>query len=176
MLQWKLTLILITIFTLGCASHPPLRTTDNVDLNRYTGRWYEITSIPVFAQKGCSCTTATYGKKENGDISVYNRCLKDGEVSDIEGYAEVVPDSSSAKLKVVFFWPFKGDYQIMKLDDNYKVAMVGNQSRKYLWLLSRTPTLPQATIDAYLSEAKNQGYEIQQMQKTNHESCDYGQS
>jgi apolipoprotein D and lipocalin family protein len=166
--------IICIFLLLGCSSYPKLQTVANLDLDKYQGRWYEITSIPVFAQKGCRCTTATYGIKEDGNVSVYNRCLKENnEISDIEGYAEVVQGSNNARLNVVFFWPFKGDYQVIGLSDDYKIALVGNQSRKYLWLLSRTPKLNDETIEAYLNMARAQGYELNELQVTNHNNCNY---
>ena len=170
----KVNRILPLLLIFGCASYPKLKTVASLDLDQYQGRWYEITSIPVFAQKGCRCTTATYGIKEDGNVSVYNRCLKeDNEISDIEGYAEVVPDTNNARLNVVFFWPFKGDYQVMALAEDYSIALIGNQSRKYLWLLSRSPNLDDQTKENYLDIARAQGYELSELQITDHKNCDY---
>ncbi len=143
---------------------PPV-TVQHVDLNRYVGTWYEIAKIPNFFQKNCaSNTTATYRIEKNGDIEVINRCVrKDGKVDEAQGVAEVVDTTSNAKLKVSFvsilgihlFW---GDYWIIGLDKDYRYAVVGTPSRKYGWILSRTPYISageKETIDKILID---QGY------------------
>ncbi|MCB1141508.1 MAG: lipocalin family protein [Leptospiraceae bacterium] len=158
----------------SCASHPPLKTVQYVEISKYLGRWFEITSIPVLPQKGCRCTTATYGLKENGDLSVYNRCTKENDkVSDINGYAVVKDDSTNAKLDVVFFWPFRGDYQILKLEEDYSIVLVGNESRKYFWILARNPKIPEEKKQEYLKEAELQNFPIKEIQTTDHSNCKY---
>ena len=124
------------------AEDAPLRTVAGVDLDRYLGTWYEIASYPAWFQKGCTGSTATYSLQTDGRIRVVNQCFRkslDGPRKTSTGKAVVVDGSSNAKLKVWFFWPFKGDYWIIDLDPDYRWAVVGVPSRKYLWILSRTP-------------------------------------
>ena len=130
----------------GCASaQPPLHVVDDVDLDRYLGRWYEIASFPQWFQRGCVASTATYSRRPDGRIDVVNECRDgsfDGELRRAEGIAWVTSEEESlAKLKVQFFWPFRGDYWIVDLDPDYRYAAVGHPSRDYLWILARTPTL-----------------------------------
>ncbi len=138
---------------------------NHVDLQKYLGTWYEIAKIPNFFQKKCARnTTATYRMMKNGEIEVINRCTeKDGKVSVARGIAKVVDTVSNAKLEVSFvsilgvhlFW---GKYWILGLDKEYKYAVVGEPSRKYGWILSRTPALTpseKSTVDEILM---NQGY------------------
>ncbi len=88
------------------------------------------------------------------------------------------PDNAGmSKLKVSFMpkalrWiPFtKGDYWVLRVDPDYKVALVGGPSNKYLWLLSRTPTIDEATYQSYLETAKQQGYDLSELIKTPHTS------
>ena len=109
-------------------------------------------------------TTAKYTLKEDGEITVVNSCIdKDGEKDDAEGVARIVDKNTNAKLEVSFVsflgWrPFWGDYWIIGLDENYKWAVVGTPSRKYGWVLSRTPQLDKQTMDTIFQILKDQGY------------------
>ena len=140
----------------------PLTTVSDVDLSRYLGKWYEIASYPAWFQKGCTGSTADYSMLPDGRIRVVNRCFKnslDGPLKASKGKAEVVDPKTNARLKVTFFWPFKGDYWIIDLDDDYQWAVVGVPSRKYLWILSRTPTLDGALYDGILRRVIEKGYD-----------------
>ena len=141
---------LVLILLAGSAmaqGKPPLEVVEPVDLQRYLGKWYEIASYPAWFQKGCTGSTAEYTMTPDGRIQVINRCRKkglDGPLKESKGKAEVVDTVTNAKLKVWFFWPFKGNYWIIELDDDYQWAVVGEPGRKYLWILSRTPVMDEA--------------------------------
>jgi len=140
-----------------------------LDLTRYAGKWHEIASIPQFFQRKCvRDTTATYSPAESSMIRVDNVCLKsDGSEERAEGRARR-PDATGApaKLEVSFvnlfgqylFW-FKGDYWVIALDPDYQWAVVGHPTRKYGWLLSRTPQLDPATLSGIVARIKYQGYD-----------------
>jgi len=166
--KWVLTIsLLLCIFNMSgvaaAAEKPgPLVTVPHVDLNRYLGTWYEIASFPAWFQRGCTGSTAEYALLPDGRIRVINRCFKnslDGPLKESTGTAEVVDAANNAKLKVWFFWPFKGDYWIIDLDPDYRWAVVGVPSRKYLWILSRTPTLAEAVYQGILGRLVDQGYD-----------------
>jgi apolipoprotein D and lipocalin family protein len=99
------------------AATPPLETVRHVDLNRYTGRWFEIARYPNWFERKCDRdVTADYSIKETGDIRVVNACItRTGKIERSEGTAKVVDASTNAKLKVTFFWPFYGNYWIRGL-------------------------------------------------------------
>ena len=148
------------------AQKAPLKTVDNVDLNKYAGLWYEIAKIPNSFQDHCvKGTTAKYTLTKDGEIEVINSCIdEDGEVDDADGVARIVDKKTNAKLEVSFVsflgWrPFWGDYWVIGLDKDYKWAIVGTPSRKYGWILSRTPKLEQNTLDEIFSIIKSQGYD-----------------
>jgi apolipoprotein D and lipocalin family protein len=147
----------------GCAVRESLPVVPSVNLERYAGRWYEVAKIPNWFQRKCaSAAVAEYSLREDGRIGVENRCSKaDGTPVVARGVASVVPDSGNAKLKVRFGWvPFAGDYWILGLDEeNYSWALVGHPSRKYLWILSRTPQLPEVTYLHVVSLAGRLGYD-----------------
>ncbi len=151
----------------GCGSLPqavlpPLDTVSNVDLNRYTGKWYEIARYPNWFQSGCTSSTADYTANGDGTIGVFNTCLAaDGSVnSTIQGTARVVDSAANAKLKVTFpRIPFPADYWIIQLGESYEYAVVGEPTRGTLFILSRTPTLDQGTLDVILARLTDQGYD-----------------
>ena len=137
-----------------------LETVSKVELDRYLGKWYEIAHLPAGFQNGCNQTTATYSLQENGNISVLNECSKNGKYKKAKGTAKVVDKQTGAKLKVTFFWPFYGDYWILKLGENYDYAVVGTPNRKYLWILSRTPTIDTKLYSELREFAKSKGFNV----------------
>lgn len=144
----------------GCTtSYPPLSTVKKVDLQKYLGTWYEIARYEHYFEKGCRDVTATYTLKEDGEIKVVNRCTKeeDAKIKEAVGVAYAV-DESSSKLKVSFFRPFYGNYWIIMLDDDYRYAVVGDPSREYLWILSRTPKLEEDIKNKILTKLPQMGY------------------
>lgn len=171
----RFSLLLAAVTGLAaCSSQPdyraetaPPETVQDVDLQRYQGLWYEIARYPnSFEDTGdytCVGVTAEYALREDGKIDVTNSCRQDttdGELEVAEGVARVV---GPGKLKVKFApaWvPFaSGDYWILDLTEDYSAVLVGDPEGKYLWILSRTPTLPEATLDRLLTTARNKGYE-----------------
>ena len=118
-----------------------LEVVPHVELEKYLGKWYEIAHLPAKFQEGCNETTATYTLSKDGNISVLNQATKNGKIKQAKGKAKVVDKNTNAKLKVTFFWPFYGDYWILKLGDNYDYSIVGTPNRKYLWILCRTPQM-----------------------------------
>jgi apolipoprotein D and lipocalin family protein len=150
----------------------PLEVVDEVDLDRYAGRWYEIASLPQRFQEGCVATAANYSRRSDGRIRVENQCHNgsfDGDLRRIEGVAWVAnPSVSQAKLKVQFFWPFRADYWVIELDPDYGYAAVGHPSRDYLWILSRTRTMDAAEYDALLQRLDAQGFDLERLNRTPH--------
>lgn len=153
--------------SLAAATDSAVVAVPRVDLERYLGRWYEIGSFPMFFQRNCIAdTTAEYSPREDGGIVVRNRCRTEDGFIEAEGKASAVPDSGNARLKVSFFWPFSSDYWIIGLDQEYRWAVVGNPNRKYLWILSRTPVLSAADLEAAKAAAVAQGYDLSLLRMT----------
>lgn len=152
-----------------------LATVAKVDLKRYTGKWYEIARYPnKFQEKCVGNTTATYTEKGGGKLQVVNECLKkDGVMDSATGEAKIVDKNTNAKLEVRFapsllsFIPAVwGDYWIIDLDADYKYAAVGDPKRKYLWILSRTPDLDDATYQNILRRVEKLGFSPGKLNKT----------
>jgi apolipoprotein D and lipocalin family protein len=147
----------------------PLQTVPFVDIKKYVGKWYEIASYPQRFQKGCHCTTAEYTFSEKGYVIVENRCNKGGvkgKQAYIKGKAYVIKNSGNAKLKVQFFWPFKADYWIIDLADDYSNAVVSHPNRRYLWILSRTPKIEETVYKKILTRLKEKGLDVTKLQIT----------
>ena len=146
-----------------------LQTISSVDLKKYCGKWYEIASYPQQFQKGCNFTTEEYTLSEKGFVIVENRCNKDsvdGQQSYIKGKAFVERNSGNAKLKVQFFWPFKGKYWIIDLADDYSYAVVSHPNKKYLWILSRSPKMNDTLYEQIQSRLKEKGFDLLKLKTT----------
>jgi len=154
----------------------PLNVVPKVDLPRYMGTWYEVARLPFKFQNQCvSDVTATYTLRVDGRIAVVNRCrTKDGSISEAKGIAKQArADGPNTKLKVRFApsWlsvlPFVwGDYWITVLAPDYSYAAIGEPGRKYLWILSRTPTMDEPTLRHILDQLEENGYDLTRLIRT----------
>src|SRR5581483_3607500 len=146
----------------------PLRTVDSVDLNRYSGTWYEIARYPNRFQRDCqSDTKAEYTLRQDGKVQVVNSCRqKSGKTKTARGTAKVADRTTNAKLRVTFFWPFYGDYWVIGLSPDYRYAIVGEPKRKYLWILSRTPEIDETTYQEIVKQVRTVGYDPERLIKT----------
>ncbi len=164
-----LCLSILLFGTPALAETSPVQTVPAVDLARYVGKWYEVAAFPMFFQRNCvGDTTAEYALRPDGDISVVNRCRTEDGFDEATARAWAVEGSGNARLKVSFFWPFRADYWVIGLDSGYRWAVVGNPERKYLWILSRTPKLPQDQLESALASARAQGFDLAQLRYTKH--------
>jgi apolipoprotein D and lipocalin family protein len=155
--------------TMAYAQTKPLKTVEKLELDKYLGVWYEVARKPLYFQNNCDRdVTATYTLNENGNVAVDNRCYsKDGSLNQSIGEAFVQNAPFNSKLKVSFLpeairWlPFgRGDYWVLKLDDDYQTVLVGEPRRKYMWVLSRSPQPDQTVVNEYLEYAKSVGYDV----------------
>jgi len=166
-------MILISIIMAGFLVGNPsddLPTVREVDLQRYAGLWYEIARLPNSFEKGLECVTAHYTLKENGKIVVLNKGFseKKGSFKTAKGKAWLPDEKYPGRLKVSFFWPFAGNYYIISLDEDYSYALVGDPSRKYLWVLSRTMELDDALYSKLLDIARPHGFDTEKVVRIQH--------
>jgi len=169
----KLLILLIMASFLSCKTVQDLPTVELVDIQNYSGMWYEIARLPNSFEKGLECVTATYTPLSNGKIEVLNQgyAEKKGTLKTAKGTAWVPDPAYPGRLKVTFFWPFAGNYYIMALDENYSYALVGDPSRKYLWVLARSRELDSAVYSGLMGQAKDQGFNVEQVMQTN-QNCE----
>jgi apolipoprotein D and lipocalin family protein len=175
-----ITALLILTFSVSTAtaqtaSSNPVRAVSSVDLNRYSGKWYEIARYPNRFQDQCvGNTAATYTIKKQGRLEVLNECLKkDGKLDAAKGEAKIVDKSSNAKLKVRFAPAFLsafgfvwGDYWVIDLGPNYEYSVVGDPDRKYLWILSREPEIKDPVYQTIIRRIEEQGFDARKLIKT----------
>ena len=160
-------LMVITIVPKSLFANDDVTTVPWVDLNLYVGKWFEIASIPQSFQRKCvRNTTAEYSLVQNDLIKVLNSCDKeDGKRMMAEGRARIEDTTSNSKLRVTFVkliqwvFTFGGNYWIIDLAPDYSYAVVGDPSRKYLWILARQPTLPIKTLATIERKITDQGYD-----------------
>lgn len=154
----KIMSFLLPLVSLSCRSANPPQTVSSVDLDRYAGTWYELASYPQYFERGCTHVKATYTLKD-GFVEVWNQCIKEGVPKEIKGKAFVVKNSGNAKLKVQFFRPFKADYWIIDLADDYSWALISNSKRTTLWILSRTPAMDETLYAELIEKLVNNGFD-----------------
>ena len=150
------------------------RTVPVVDLNRYTGDWFEIARFPNRFQRNClGDVRASYARRADGRLDVVNQCRTGGGRIEARGIARVVDNRTFARLKVRFapawlgllpmVW---GDYWIIGLAEDYSWAVVGSPDRKYLWILSRTPRLDEAALATARGIARANGFDVERLVDT----------
>lgn len=174
----RITLAALFLMVTACAtvdSVEELQTARSVDLSRYVGKWHEIARLPMWAQRNCLRSTAEYTLLESGKIGVKNTCVtEDGEESSIEGTATIVDQELEAKLnvefdqwaaKIVAFYtpPNNGNYWILRVDPEYRHAIVATPDREYLWILARTPSLPENTYQELVAFSQRLGFKTENL-------------
>jgi apolipoprotein D and lipocalin family protein len=167
-METKLALLFIVL--LGATMLSAVQTVDKVDLNRYLGRWYQYAYYPnSFQPKDAALSAADYSLDSKGKIVVVNTSYKDKAgtqvLKQVSGKATVV-DNTFSKLRVSFFWPFYGDYWIVKLDKDYQYSVVSDRKQKYLWVLSRNPKLDQASYTEILRFLEKGGWDTSRIEVT----------
>ena len=153
----------------GVGSRGDLPTVESVDLSRYAGTWYEIARLPMWFQRHCVASKATYSSRPDGAVGVRNECVTDvGGLEYAGGVATVVDAKTNARLTVVFDNWFvhlfgssrEGNYWILDLDPEYRTAMVGTPDRRFLWILSRTPQMDEVIYRRLVERAQQLGYPV----------------
>lgn len=164
---------LISILVAGCATTPQgISVVQDFELDRYLGTWYEIARLDHRFERGLSRVSATYTKRSDGGIDVVNRGFNRESATwkEAKGRAYPVGEPGAGSLKVSFFGPFYAGYNVIALDHkNYAYAMVCGPDRKYLWLLSRSKTLPEDVTEKLLTQAGQLGFSIDDLIFVDHQ-------
>ena len=152
--------IIITVFC-SCSTFPKgAVAVDNFNKEKHLGKWYEIARLDFKFEKNLNNTTAEYSLNENGTIKVDNNgynTMKEKWVQSI-GKAKFVNEDTKGMLKVSFFGPFYGGYNVIAIDSEYQYTLIAGSNLKYLWLLSRKTVMPKNVISKYLKIAQEIGY------------------
>ena len=136
----------------------------NFDLKRYCGNWYEIARLPNWFERGMTDVSANYTLLPDGMVKVRNRGVRNGKVSTIDGKARFAGTPDCGELEVSFQWPFRGAYRVIALDKDYSTAVVCGKSKKYLWILSRKPQLPEAELIRIIEFLRHHSFNVSELE------------
>ncbi len=159
--------LILSLFGLSCSTtHIALESEETFDLKRYMGKWYEIARLPNKFEEGLEENTAFYELREDGDVTVINQgrvIANKSRYKEVKGRAWVPDPNEPSKLKVSFFWPFSGDYWVLRVDKDYTIALVGDPSREYLWILARDRRPDPKAVSELKIYASSLGYAVENM-------------
>lgn len=167
MILRKLYLLSLFLLLTACAGVPDgVEPVSGFEVQRYLGKWYEIARLDHPFERGLSNISAEYSLREDGDIRVLNRGYNESKQKweEAEGRAKFVGSSDIGRLKVSFFGPFYGGYNIIALDkQGYQYVMIAGNDRDYLWILSRTPQLDPAVRETLVKQAADLGFPVREL-------------
>ncbi|SRR6056297_21857 len=168
----KKLIIFLALALAGCTGIPDgIEPVDDFQLDRYLGTWYEIARLDHRFERGLTNVTAEYSMREDGGVRVLNRGYRaeEGEWKEVEGKAYFVGDPGTGRLRVSFFGPFYGAYNVFELDANYQHALVAGPNRSYLWILAREPSLPPSTLDELKTGIRDAGFDPKNLIMVDHD-------
>ena len=162
-------LALACTFLAACASGgPEMKTVEKVDLERFMGDWYVIANIPTFLEKGAHNAVETYALNDDGTINttfVFRDGGFDGKEKQYNPKGFVRDDGSNALWGMRFIWPIKADYRIVYLDEDYQQTIIGRQKRDFVWIMARTPTIPESDYERLIQFAASIGYDVDKIER-----------
>lgn len=168
----KIITILFASFTLlvSCGSQKlkPIHTVEHVELDRFMGDWYVIANIPTFIETDAYNAIENYSMNDNGSIATtftFNEGSPDGEQKQYHPTGYIVDEQSNALWDMQFIWPFKAEYRVIYLDENYQTTIIGRTKRDYVWLMSRQSNISEDSYKTLLAFMEAQGYDINKIQK-----------
>ena len=152
----------------ACSGPPPIRTATAVDLERFMGDWYVIANIPTFIEKNAYNAIESYRLAEDGTVATTFSFREGGFEGARKTYhptGHIIDTQSNAIWGMQFIWPIKADYRILYVDGAYSRTIIGRIDRDYVWLMARTPQLPEADYQHFLEFIAAEGYDISRVQK-----------
>lgn len=165
----SLALLVTLVLLSGCAaSLPPLRTVERVDIERFMGRWYVIAAIPTFIETDAFNAVESYRLDADGTIDTTFSFRKGGFDGPLKTYNPrgfIVDITSNAVWGMQFIWPIKAEYLITHLSDDYSQTVIGRNKRDYVWIMARSPQIPEADYQRIVAELAAQGYDVTKLRK-----------
>ncbi|MBL0225049.1 MAG: lipocalin family protein [Geobacteraceae bacterium] len=162
-------LTIALLFVTGCsASLPPLKTIDNVDIKRFMGPWYVIACIPTFIETEAYNGIETYRLDPDGSIDTvftFNKGGFDGPSKRYNPRGFIVDRVNNSTWGMQFIWPLKSEFLITHLNADYSQTVIGRNKRDYVWIMARTPQIPEADYLGLVKELEGQGYDISKLRK-----------
>ena len=162
-------LLLALALTTGCAaSLPPLGTVERVDIKRFMGAWYVIAAIPTFIETDAFNAVESYRLDADGTIDTtftFRKGAFDGPLKTYNPRGFIVDTASNATWGMRFIWPIKAEYLITHLSDDYSQTVIGRNKRDYVWIMARSPQIPEADYERIVAELAAQGYDVTKLRK-----------
>ena len=160
--------LMMLLSACGSQNLKPINTVDYVDLDRFMGDWYVIANIPTFIETGAYNAIENYTMNDDGSIATtftFHDSAPDGELKKYEPTGFIVDKASNALWDMQFIWPFKAEYRVIYLDDDYETTIIGRTKRDYVWLMSRQPGIDESEYKTLLAYLESQDYDISKVQK-----------
>jgi apolipoprotein D and lipocalin family protein len=152
----------------ACASHPPMKTVEFVDLKRFMGDWYVVANIPTFIEKDAHNAVESYQLDTDGTIKTtfsFRDGSFDGPLKTYHPTGYVIDKKTNALWGMQFLWPIKADYRIVFLDQNYQDTIIARRARDYVWIMSRRPDISESTYQKLRQVVGELGYDVEKLQK-----------
>jgi len=157
--QW-LVIIMVSVVA-GCSTAPTIPTVATVDLTRFMGDWYVIASIPTVFEKEAFNAIENYRLNEDGTVETtfrFNKGGFDGPEKIYRSKAYVL-DQTNAHWGMQFVWPFKAEYRVIYLTEDYSRTMIGRSKRDYIWIMARDRSIPDDEYERLLDLLETYGYD-----------------
>jgi apolipoprotein D and lipocalin family protein len=171
--------MLSLLFAAGCQTGnrpPPLQAMDQeVDLERFMGDWYVLANIPTFLERGAHNAVESYSLNDDGSIATvftFNRNSFDGKVRTLRPTGFVYNHETNAEWRMQFLWPFKAAFLIIYLDPEYETTIIGVPGRSYLWIMARSPRIPEDQLQSLIDFAVAKGHDIEKIQRVPQQSLE----
>ena len=161
-----LALALVAALT-GCSNHPPMKSVEYVDIDRYMGDWYVIANIPTFVETGAHNAIESYALNADGSIATtfsFNAGSFEGERKKYQPTGFILDRHSNAVWGMQFIWPFKADYRIVYLKEDYSLTVIAREARDYVWIMSRSPVIEDAEYTRLVDLIVALGYKRAEIQ------------
>lgn len=165
-LTWRFVCAVLVLS--GCSGQAPIKTAESVDLSRFMGDWYVIANIPTFIEKGAHNAVESYQLNDDGSIATtfsYRADRFDGEKKTYQPTGYVEDTQSNAVWGMQFIWPFKLEYRILHVANDYSTTIIGRSKRDYVWIMARTPELDEGQYKSLLKIVEQRGYDVSKVNK-----------
>lgn len=165
----QLFIVTLLFFLSACAARgPEMRAVEYVDIERFMGSWYVIGNIPTFLEKGAHNAVETYELNDDGSIQTtftFRAGDFDGERKQYNPKGFIKDKESNAIWGMRFIWPIKADYRIVYVSDDYSQTVIARQKRDFVWIMARTPTIPDEDYERLIDLSESIGYDASKIQR-----------
>jgi apolipoprotein D and lipocalin family protein len=164
----RLALAPLTLMLAACSSTPAIPVAERVDLERFMGDWYVIANIPTFAEKGAHNAVESYRLDEDGSIATtftFREGSFDGPERVMRPRGFVRDRDSNAVWGMQFVWPIKAEYLVAHVDADYTETIIARSSRDYVWIMARTPQIPEADFARLQQQVADLGYDTAKLER-----------